>query len=394
MSFSARTNWDRQESGFAAAVRLARQAAEMIDLTVSNPTRCGLRYAEEAVLAPLGHPGSLVYRAEPFGTTEARSAVAGYYQAHGAELTVEQLCLTTSTSEAYGFLFQLLCDPGDEVLVAQPSYPLFDFIARLHDVQLREYPLHCETGAPLRQGEGAAGAWSIDFDSLEAAMGARTRAVIVVHPNNPTGHLVSAGERERLEELCAQHGLALIVDEVFLDYTLPGVTAKTFAGTGGKVLCFVLSGVSKVCGLPQMKLSWIAAQGPREKLAEALARLEIIADTYLSLNAPVQAATPAWLGSRGVMQEGVRARLASNLGALDKRLQGSLAQRFNCEGGWTAVVRVPRYVEGEEFAVACLKRSVIVQPGELYGLPPGRAVLSLLTAPEVWAQGLARLPVD
>ena len=195
------------------------------------------------------------YAAEPLGTLAAREAVRSYYRDAGADVAIERLCLTTSTSEAYSFLFRLLCDPGDEVLIARPSYPLFDYIARLDDVRLREYPL-------LYDPNGAG--WAIDLHALEATISAKTRAIVVVHPNNPTGNFASELEREALAQLCAEHGLALIVDEVFLDYALPEAGHRSFAAGDMPALCFVLSGISKVCGLPQMKASWIAACGPEQ----------------------------------------------------------------------------------------------------------------------------------
>ena len=399
MHLSERTAWDREESEYATALTAAKRAHAVLDLTVSNPTRCGFEYDSKDLLSPFASPLSLEYTPTPFGLFAGREAVALYYRDHGATVRPEHLCLTTSTSEAYGFLFQLLCDPGDEVLIARPSYPLFDFLARLHDVRLREYPLHEDPGAMVsgaaRLGRELHGAFSIDFHALRSQISERTKAIIVVHPNNPTGNFVADAERAELELICTEHKLALIVDEVFLDYALPDAAARTFAGSTetSSALCFVLSGISKVCALPQMKLSWIAARGPEDLLEDVIARLEIIADTYLSLNAPVQVALPAWLRTRQAIQDQIRNRMQVNLAALDLRLPGTVAGRLALQGGWTAVLRVPRHVEEKPFALACLDRGVAVQPGELYGLPPGRAVLSLLTPPEIWMEGLARLPV-
>jgi alanine-synthesizing transaminase len=389
MRFSSRTGWELGENDLAASVREARASGrELFDLTVSNPTACGFAYDAAQLLAPLAESAALRYEPDPLGMIHAREAVARYYRDHGAEVALDRLCLTTSTSEAYSFLFRLLCDPGDEVLIARPSYPLFDYIARLDDVTLREYPLLYDPGAAL---DGAHG-WQIDLHALEAAIGPRTRAVIVVHPNNPTGNFASGAEREALEQICAERGLALIVDEVFLDYALKPEQAMTFA-TGGPALCFVLSGLSKICGLPQMKASWIAASGPDALVREAMARLEVIADTFLSMNAPVQFALPRWLSQRAALQLQILERMRANLAALDARLAGTSAQRLAMQGGWTAVLRVPRDVGGRNFVDAALDGGVIVQPGEFYGLPAGRVVLSLLTPQATWEQGLARLPV-
>lgn len=392
MRFSARTAWELGENALTAKVRERRARGEpVLDLTTSNPTACGFVYEAEALLSPLAAPAALEYEPQPFGLERARAAVAHYYRDHGAKVPVERICLTTSTSEAYSYLFRLLCDPGDEVLIATPSYPLFDFIARLDSVVLREYPLQHDPGASIT----SAHAWTIDFAALRGAVNERTRAIVVVHPNNPTGNYASAAEREELETICAQHGLALIVDEVFLDYAIHSdARAKSFAADDGPALCFVLSGLSKVCALPQMKLSWIAARGPAERLSDALARLEVVADTFLSVNAPTQAALPNWLGDRDRMQLQIRERVRRNLVALDARLRGTHADRLALEGGWAAVLRVPREVAGQAFAEAALDRGVLVQPGEFYGLPSGRAVVSLLSLPDVWDRGLTLLPID
>jgi alanine-synthesizing transaminase len=383
MNFSTRTNWNLAENDLTVAVREAHTSgAELFDLTVSNPTSCGFTYDAEALLKPLGQLEAMHYEPDPLGMATARAAVAQYYREAGAEIAIERICLTTSTSEAYSFLFRLLCDPGDEVLIARPSYPLFDFIARLDDVRLVEYPLLYDHG------------WYIDFHSLEQAITPRTRAIVIVHPNNPTGNFSSDAERAALDDLCARRNLALIVDEVFLDYSVAETTPPSFAADSSQALTFVLSGLSKVCGLPQMKVSWIAATGPDTIVSEAMARIEVIADTFLSMNAPMQRALPHWLAERRDLQQQIRARMQTNLAMLDARLPGTQANRLAMQGGWTAVLRVPRTVQGRPFAEAALRQGVIVQPGEFYGLPEGRVVLSLLTTPSTWQSGLERLPID
>jgi aspartate/methionine/tyrosine aminotransferase len=286
--------------------------------------------------------------------------------------------LTTSTSESYSFLFRLLCDPGDEVLVAQPSYPLFDFLADLDDVRLRSYPLFYDHG------------WWIDFAELERAVTPRTRAVIVVHPNNPTGHWTGAREREALEGLCARHGLALIVDEVFLDYPLrecsalqlKAVEAQSFAGGEHSALTFVLSGLSKIAGLPQMKSAWIATLGPEPARTEALGRLEIVADTFLSMNAPVQLGMPSWLAGAGAMQAQIRERARGNLDSLQRiaeEARGRL-QVLKVDAGWSAVVGLPGCVGERDCAERLVReRGVVVHPGAFYGMAEkNRAVVSLI----------------
>ncbi len=283
--FSRRTGWDTAETEWAKLLRERRAAAlpgvdPIWDLTASNPTRCGFVYDTEAILGALRDPAVLDYDPNPKGLLLAREAVAGYYAGHGASADPEHIFLTTSTSEAYSFLFRLLCDPGDEVLIAQPSYPLFDFLADLDDVRLVSYPLFYDYG------------WHLDPAALRERITPRTRAIALVHPNNPTGHFTKAAERTILESLCAEHGLALIVDEVFLDYPLAELSEPSFCAGEHPALTFVLSGLSKVAGLPQMKASWVACFGPEQILAPALERLEVIADTFLSMNAPVQCATP------------------------------------------------------------------------------------------------------
>ncbi|HSY37693.1 MAG TPA: pyridoxal phosphate-dependent aminotransferase [Acidobacteriaceae bacterium] len=390
MNFSERTHWNLAENELTAAIRQRRASGrELLDLTVSNPTHCGFDYDAVALLAPLHNPKALDYEPDPFGMTTAREAVARYYSDSGASLPLDRICLTTSTSEAYSFLFRLLCNPGDEVLVASPSYPLFDYIARLDDVQLREYPLLYDPNADLVSGQG----WSIDFHALEASITTKTRAIILVHPNNPTGNFASQQERAELETLCAARGLALIVDEVFLDYAI-SAPRPSFATGASPCLTFVLSGISKVCGLPQMKASWIAACGPSSLVAEAMQRIEIIADTFLSMNAPVQHALPAWLATRHAIQAQIRERMRANLAMLDMHLQGTTVQRLAMQAGWTAVLRVPRTVGGREFVLTALDRGVLIQPGNFYGLGDARAVVSLLTPPEIWAAGLQLLPTE
>jgi alanine-synthesizing transaminase len=390
MNFSERTNWNLAENELTVAIRERRSAGlELFDLTVSNPTHCGFDYEDATLLAPLANPESLHYEPDPLGMIKAREAVARYYSDAGASIPPERICLTTSTSEAYSFLFRLLCNAGDEVLVARPSYPLFEYIAQLDDVQLREYPLLYDPNADLISGEG----WSIDLHALEQSITARTRAVILVHPNNPTGNFASQQERAKLENLCASRGLALIVDEVFLDYPI-GAPQFSFATAEARCLTFVLSGISKVCGLPQMKASWIATCGPASLVHQAMQRMEIIADTFLSMNAPIQHALPIWLAMRHALQQQIRERMRTNLTLLDSRLQGTSIQRLALQGGWTVVLRVPRTVGGREFVVAALDRGVLLQPGEFYGLGEARAVVSLLTPPEIWAAGLSLLPTD
>jgi alanine-synthesizing transaminase len=373
--WSARTGWDLTETPWAGQLaRLRAAGAALRDLTASNPTHCGFRYDAASILAPLSDPGALAYNPDPRGLRGAREAVSRYYRDYRARVEPEQIFLTTSTSEAYSFLFRLLCDPGDEVLIGQPGYPLFDFLARLDDVGLVPYELFYDHG------------WHLDLESLRRRVTSRTRAIVIVHPNNPTGHFTRRGEREAIEGLCREQGLALIVDEVFLDYGLDR-QGESFATGSHPVPTFVLSGLSKVAALPQMKAAWIAcfAEG------EAMERLEVISDTFLSLSAPIQCALPAWLSERQALQEQISERLRENLGSLDAiLLRQKLVSRLTVEAGWFAVLRVPGMQPQEDTAVdLLLERGVVVHSGGFFGFTgQGWLVVSLLTPPEEFREGV------
>jgi alanine-synthesizing transaminase len=376
--FSARTGWDVGESRFAEAIRVARESGRpLIDLTVSNPTVCGFTYDEEQILEPLKDRRALTYDPDPKGILSGREAVASYYAGHGASVDPERLLLTTSTSEGYGYLFRLLCDAGDEVLVPQPGYPLFDFLADLEDVRLKPYPLFYDYG------------WWIDLTELERRIGPRTKAIVVVHPNNPTGHGTKKIERHRLEELCAEYGLALIVDEVFLDYSLDREdTEKLISFSVGPhpALTYCLSGMSKIAGLPQMKVGWIATFGPEEVVESSMERLEVIADTFLSMNSPSQLALPSWLSGGPRIQKQILDRITANILIMDSFRMDYL----KVEAGWSAILRLPQ----TDFEVEDLLYSsgVAVHPGSFYGFgEKGRAVVSLLTPPENFSEGMDRI---
>jgi aspartate/methionine/tyrosine aminotransferase len=384
-----------EETRLACALRERRAAGlRVLDLTASNPTQCGFAYDEAGILAALGDREALVYDPEPRGMPRAREAVCRYYAGRGAQTGAERVFLTTSTSEAYSWLLRLLCDAGDEVLIAQPSYPLFDFLAQIEDVRLVAYPLVYDHG------------WQIDFAELRARVTARTKAIAVVHPNNPTGHFTKETERRELERICEEHGLALIVDEVFLDYGFAGHEARSFAAGEHTCLTFVLSGISKIAALPQMKAAWICAFGPERELKEALGRLEVVADTFLSMNAPVQCALPAWLaGSEGMrhptaptagavgtpVREQIRARTRGNLAVLDQiLLQNRAVTRLEVEAGWYAVLRVPALGSDEDLAVRLVEeRGVSVHPGYFFGFAgEGWLVVSLLTPEDEFRRGV------
>jgi len=378
--FSDRTNWRLSSNRFTQALEEARlDGNKILDLSASNPTRIGLRYDESAILGSLASPKSIDYDPQSKGLRAAREAVANYYRdEHAAHLDPEHLVLTSSTSEGYSYVFGLLCNPGDELLVPKPSYPLFDFLADLEDVKLVPYPLIYDHG------------WQMDFPSLERAVTPRTRGVVVVHPNNPTGSYVQAHELALLNAFCRRHGLALIVDEVFLDYVHDGKKRRTFAANED-VLTFTLSGLSKISALPQMKVAWAAASGPRGEVDTAMSRLEVIADTYLSMNAPMQWAMPVLLQQRHSIQQQLLDRVLANLAELDRQLAAQkTCGRLNVEGGWYAVLRVPVTRSDEDLAIEVLKeKSVLVHPGHFYDFPgEGHLVLSLIAPEEDFRQGI------
>jgi aspartate/methionine/tyrosine aminotransferase len=378
MRFSRRTDWNTEESDLALAHRRRVAAGEPIaDLTASNPTRCGFTYSPE-VLAALADARALDYDPQPRGLLSARQAVCGYYAGHGVAVQPEQIVLTTSTSEAYSFLFRLLADAGSEILFQQPGYPLFDFLAVLEDVSLKAATLLYDHG------------WQIDPEGLRRAITPRTRAIVFVHPNNPTGHFTKPWEAEELARLCREFDLALIVDEVFLDYGFSGPGASFAAGLEG-VAVFVVSGLSKIAGLPQMKAAWIVTTGPQA--AAALDRLEVIADTFLSMNAPVQGALPAWLDGRASIQRQIQARVAANLAELDRQLvRLPEVTRLEVEGGWYALLRIPALAPDEQTVLALLEHGVWVRPGYFFGLrESGWLVVSLLGPEEEFRSGAARL---
>lgn len=382
--FSKRTEWKLTPNALTAAQREMREAGrEVLDLTASNPTCVGLTYDSDTILTTLASPESLVYDPQPKGLLPARKAVADYYREQHGEFGVdpENLILTTSTSEGYSFVFRLLCNPQDEILVPKPSYPLFDFLADLQDVKLAPYPLIYDHG------------WQIDFPSLYKAVNHRTRAVVVVHPNNPTGSFVSEQETAALNSFCREYDLALIVDEVFLDYPHDGAYRSTFAANRD-VLTFTLSGLSKVAALPQMKIAWVSASGPEEQVTPAISRLEVIADTFLSMNAPLQWATPILLEQRKNLQPVLLDRVRANLEELDRALsRNSSCRRLDVEGGWYAVLRVPVTQPDEELAVAILRKvEVLVHPGHFYDFPQdGYLIVSLITPMAEFREGIKRV---
>jgi alanine-synthesizing transaminase len=381
--FADRTHWNLKANPLSEALAQHRATGRpLLDLTISNPTECGLQYDRRAILQALANPANLAYNPEPRGLPIARQAVAAYYAARAAEVPADSILLTTSTSEAYSFTFRTLCNPGDEILVPEPSYPLLAFLADIQDVKLVRYALDYDYG------------WQINFHALQQGITERTRGVIVVHPNNPTGHFTKPRELEQLNEICSSRNLAIIADEVFLDFALQaGQSPFTFARNDA-ALTFTMSGLSKISGLPQMKAAWLVASGPEPLKSQALARLEIIADTYLSMNAPVQHAIPALVEQRHLFQTQLLSRLRNNLSELDRKLamQNSCA-RLVVEAGWYAVLRVPATRSDEALAIELLSReNIYIHPGHFYDFPTdGFLILSLMTREEEFAEGVKLL---
>jgi alanine-synthesizing transaminase len=387
--FADRTNWDRTPNRLSEALAAHRAAGKpLLDLTVSNPTECGFHYDGEEILRALNNPEALRYEPDPKGLECARRAVVDYYAGRGDVVSIDDLILTTSTSEAYSYVFRTLCNPGDEILIPSPSYPLFDFLAEIQDVKLVRYPLDYSTRA-LKAGNDHG--WQTDFHGLEQSITPRTRALIAVHPNNPTGHFTKPAEMSKLNAICSARRMAIIADEVFLDFALDGIRSPSFSANTSS-LTFTLSGLSKIAGLPQMKAAWLAVSGPRDLKREALARLEVIADTYLSVNAPVQLAMPALFEQRKSFQRQLLSRVSENLAELDRQLADQKAcTRFALEGGWYAVLRVPAIRSDEELALELLaSKDVYVHPGHFYDFPSdGFLVVSLITMTSEFSQGIA-----
>ena len=384
--FSSRFHWDLRPNRLTQALTAKRAAgARILDLTESNPTHAGLHYPGEIVRA-FADARMLAYEPAPAGTPAARDAVSAYYAARGHAVPVERILLTASTSEAYAYLFKLLTNPGDEVLVPRPSYPLFQFLADMESVRVRQYPLEYH------------GEWSIDLQGLARALTRRTRAIVLVNPNNPTGSYVKRGELSALTALCARRGVALISDEVFADYALtedPDRVPTLVTPLAGveECLAFSMSGLSKVAGLPQMKLGWMVVNGPAALRAGAWEKLEWIADTYLSVSTPVQCAAARLLAAGDSVQRQIRERASANLAFARGALAGSPANTLAVEGGWYITLQVPRMRSEEEWTLTLLEHAdVLVQPGFFYDFESeAYLVVSLLTAPEIFREGLARL---
>ena len=382
-TFASRTDWDLRPSALAALLEEKRTKGEsIIDLANSNPTLCGIPHTPSLIGTEILQR-SAVYEPDPKGLLAARQAVAAWYRSVGRLVDPGQIILTSSTSEAYSFLLKLLCDVGESVAVPKPSYPLFEYLSRLNEVACRHYHLAYD------------GEWHIDFTSLEESLAAGVKGVIIVHPNNPTGSYVKIKEAETVLKLLTSNPAALIVDEVFHSFPFGNTDqrAGSFAGTE-EILTFTVNGLSKLVALPQMKLAWIVVSGPRATVESALGRLEVIADTYLSVGAPVQHAAGGILNQQRVHTEGVLNRVVHNYHAL-KRIIGvdSPLTVLRCEGGWSAMLRLPASRTDEAWALHLLRtHNVMTHPGHLFDCDINAClVLSLLPEPETFSEGVQRI---
>jgi alanine-synthesizing transaminase len=374
--FSHRLPFHLPRNPIAEAIERRRAAGlEILDLTESNPTHAGIVYPDADILAGFQHSQALLYDPSSNGLPQARAQVAELYGVQH-----DRVVLTASSSEAYSWLFKLLCDPGDEILTPRPSYPLFEYLAGLESVRIRQYPLRYDGG------------WFIDFDPLESAIQDRTRAIVVVSPNNPTGSYLKTWELDRLRQICRLRNLVLISDEVFFDYRLTPVDLRSLTCVDD-VLTFVLGGLSKMVGMPQMKLGWMIAGGPAELRREALVRIDLIADNFLSVGTPVQYALPNLLAARASVQDQIMSRLRVNLRYLHHALQGNDAFRLlEVEGGWYGILRAPRIRTEEEWILTLLDRGVLVQPGYFYDFESeAYMIVSLLTPEPVFREGVRRI---
>jgi len=373
--FSKRTDWPVEENPLSLAFQsLQQKGMDIIDLTTSNPTQCDFPIQTEAILKPFNDQRNLCYQPDPKGIREAREAVAHYYSRRGFDVFPDRMILTSSTSEGYLYLFRLLANPDDQILFPQPSYPLFPFLGDIADVRMDFYPLV--------------------FPALKEKLDDRTRAIVLVNPNNPTGSYIKQEELAAMNRLCQQRNLALISDEVFWDFPFSPTKKKETLVQNSSVLSFTLGGLSKTLGLPQMKMSWIVLNGPKKTVEEAHKRLELIADTFLSVNTPAQHAVSSWLSQAEIIQKIIHDRLIINLNMLRRKVEGcSQVQLFAPEGGWYAVVKLPAKQEEEQWVLDFLKEDhVFVHPGYFFDFQEQPfIVLSLLVPPQSLEEGLERI---
>jgi aspartate/methionine/tyrosine aminotransferase len=381
--FSSRTDWNTAPNRLSELLaEKHRQGTPIIDLTESNPTQCGFSYPRTEILEALFDPSVLIYEPEPHGLLSARKAIAEQYAVLGIPVAPEHIILTASTSEAYSFLLKLLCNTGDEIIIPQPSYPLFEYLCQLNDVTLRTYRLAYD------------GEWHVDFASLQAQLTNRTRAVILVHPNNPTGSYLKQNEFDRICSLASEHHYALIADEVFGLYDIsPDAHRARILNSRSSVLLFSLNGISKLLGLPQFKLSWIVVQGSSPQTTEALKKLEIISDTFLSVNTPVQLALPSLIRYSSDIRNQIRSRIQTNYRLSQSIFTGSSISVLRVEGGWYAILQLPQRKSDGEWAEEILTyQNILVQPGHFFDIEHNSCiVVSLLSISCLFEDALLQL---
>lgn len=381
MQFSSRSDWTLTPNQLTARLtEIEASGAQILDLTESNPTQVGLQYPTDIVLSSLTDPNNLSYHPSPLGQQEARETIAEYYDSKGIYVNSNQILVTSSTSEAYSMIFRLIANPGDHILMPRPSYPLFHFLASLNDIELASYALTYQKY------------WKIDFEDIRKSYKPkRTKGIVLVNPNNPTGSYIKKDELTKLNQFAEGNQLCIISDEVFSDFQwdkkIEGI--PSLAGNQ-KALTFTLSGISKVLALPQMKLSWIVVNGPKGLIKQAFDRLEIISDTYLSANTPVQNALHHWMKLKDKMQKQILKRVSANRTFLSKH---SSFEMLHAEGGWYAVLKLPKNKTEEEWALEFLEKDhVLVHPGYFYDFQSeAYAIVSLLTETAAFEEAITKI---
>lgn len=405
--FSKRSHFATEVNAYTTALEAERaRGATLLDLSISNPTRCGFDFSMYAFSQILSDPTLFDYAPIPHGLFSARKAIANYYLTqHSVTISPESFTLTSGTSEAYRLLFELLCDAEDEILVPSPGYPLIDFLAKTNGIEVVHYALCYEKNEMLhadrntevlplpRNPTPKSARWRIDLADLGQKISSRTRAIVLISPGNPTGHIACEVEIKSILEICAQHQIALIVDEVFIDYAQSYRHHPVLLAQATAALTFVLNGLSKSAGLPQMKLSWILAAGPTEQVAEARRRIEFLADNLLSVSTFAQLATPSVLKSADAFRAQVNARITQNRRILVSRLPAPDFEVLAQDGAWCQVVRVPERLAGEEGAIACLREAgVIVLPAYFFDFEDEHfIVISLIVPEKEFCEGIARI---
>jgi alanine-synthesizing transaminase len=381
--FSNRTNWHRQPNKLSEQLDLYRKSGKpILDLTNSNPTECGIAYPEEEILMAFRNSALLKYQPNPRGLITAREAISNYYKSKKIEVNPSNIFLTASTSEAYSFVFKLLCNAEENVLVPKPSYPLFDYLAQLSDVELHHYHLRYDRE------------WEIDIDSIKNAVNKKTKAIVLINPHNPTGMFLKENEYREIKAIAKENKLALIIDEVFIDYAFKSDESRiNSTASESEVLTFTLNGISKMIGLPQMKLGWIIINGQRSIVSEAMERLEIISDTFLSVNTPVQVALPKLLGTGVIVQQNILDRIRNNYSILQKEMINSSCSSLTAQGGWYGVIRVPRTKSDEDWALQLLeKKGIYLFPGYFFDFDDeGYLVVSLLMESSVFKKAVREI---